>query len=234
MLQKEFNSILTGAYGIFAGQVMVRKRHRKPEICKVPRQRPGKGTEGQETERQRWKDANNYYRSVAKIPELKALYKKDLPIGWNAQNRSVSDYYHAPEIKDVDASGYTGSEGSLIRIVATDDFMVYKVIVSIYNEDNLLIESGEAQLAGNPDEWVFTAACDHKGSGRIEIIASDLPGNEDMVILTVTAAEISKFIPREKPVAVREEVVLWTREMGLPERLRRRKHGNGLYEHPPA
>ncbi|WP_295124859.1 hypothetical protein [uncultured Chitinophaga sp.] len=187
MLLKHYNVISSGATGKFAGQVVVRKRYGQIEITKVPCKRPGKGTEAQEAERQRWKTANDYYRKQVKFDKQRsALYKSGIPLGWNVQNRSVSDFYHAPQITHVDTTAYKGYRGDVIRITATDDFMVERVRVNVYNTNDELVEDGYA-LKGEGDEWLYRARCNSKGGGRIEIVANDMPGNEDKVLLEVKA-----------------------------------------------
>lgn len=184
MIQKHFNAISSGAKGMFARQVVLRYRYGQLEICKVPARRPGKGTPSQQAERQRWKDANEYYASAVRMPGVKERYKKGLPRGWNVQNRAVKDFYNAPEIKNVEGGHYTGLAGEVIRITAVDDFMVESVSVAIYDADNQLVEKGKAVHLGG-DNWEYTATRDNKGSGRIEIIAKDMPGNEDKMVLAI-------------------------------------------------
>lgn len=184
MIQKKFNVISGGASGIFARQVMLRQRYGRLEICKVPCPRPGKGTKGQQAQRDRWKDAGNYYASV-KTLGLEQLYRHDLPWGWNVQNRAVSDFYHAPEIVSVDSSDYTGLPGEVLIINATDDFMVKQVTVAIYDHDNVLVESGRAKQLPDSEYWEYTATRVNNSGGRVEITATDHPGNEDKMVLNV-------------------------------------------------
>ncbi|WP_295123017.1 hypothetical protein [uncultured Chitinophaga sp.] len=215
MILRNYNAISSGATGQFAGQVVVRKRYGQIEITKMPCKRPGKGTEAQEAERQRWKGANDYYRRQVKFDKQRtALYKNDIPRDWNVQNRAVSDYYHAPEITDVNTTAYTGHRGDVIHVTATDDFMVERVHVAIYDINGELVEDGYA-LKGEGDEWVYRARCNNKGGGRIEVVAGDMPGNEDRVLLQVkTEMEvILEAVGMRGPVPVKHPVkaFIWKR-----------------------
>lgn len=42
----------------------------------------------------------------------------------SAYSVAVADYFHAPDIKEVDLGGYTGTAGDLISVKVTDDFKV--------------------------------------------------------------------------------------------------------------
>ena len=46
-------------------------------------------------------------------------------------NVAVADFFHAPEIEEVDLEGYSGKTGELIRVKARDDVQVTRVAVLI-------------------------------------------------------------------------------------------------------
>lgn len=91
----------------------------------------------------------------------------------------MADFFHAPDIKDVDLSKYVGKIGETITIQATDNFKVTEVSVSIFNADGTEVEHGLAILSANGIDWVFTATAQNASlnGDRIVIRASDLPGN---------------------------------------------------------
>jgi hypothetical protein len=92
---------------------------------------------------------------------------------------AVADFFHAPDISVIDVSGYSGHAGDVIRIEVTDDFAVRTVKVVISNVDGSLVEEGYAVQEAIGYEWTYTATADNdslKGD-RIEIFASDMPGN---------------------------------------------------------
>jgi hypothetical protein len=91
---------------------------------------------------------------------------------------AVADYLNAPDIRTVDLSKYTGTEGDEIRIEVSDDFAVKSVYVQINNDDGSLVEEGNAvNSAGHL--WIYTATQNNEclTGDRILITASDLPGN---------------------------------------------------------
>jgi hypothetical protein len=83
----------------------------------------------------------------------------------------------APDIEQVDLSGYTGKVGDRILVQASDDFAVKSVHVHIANADGSLVEKGEAEHAGIL--WAYTATQNNESleGDKIIISASDLPGN---------------------------------------------------------
>jgi hypothetical protein len=137
-------------------------------------------SEGQKKQMKRFQRATVYGKSVVDDPQLKELYdaaaKKKK--GMTAYNVAVADFLHAPDIEDIDLSAYTGAAGDEIRILASDDFAVKSVHVSISNVDGALIEEGYAeQSTGNL--WIYVASKDNDNTAgdRIVISASDIPGN---------------------------------------------------------
>jgi hypothetical protein len=85
---------------------------------------------------------------------------------------------HAPDIKAVDVSRYTGKVGDTIEVEATDDFRVSVVKVAIYNADGSIVESGDTQQV-NEAKWLYTATAENASldGDKIVIRAYDLPGN---------------------------------------------------------
>jgi hypothetical protein len=92
---------------------------------------------------------------------------------------AVADFFHAPDIDAIDLSGYHDKPGDVIRIEVTDDFAVKEVKVVITNPDGSLVEEGFATPGAVGYEWMYkaTAANESLTGDRIEIYASDTPGN---------------------------------------------------------
>ncbi len=100
---------------------------------------------------------------------------------------AVADFLKAPSIEQVNLSAYTGQPGDTIRIRVIDDFAVKSVVVRITNGDGSLVEEGEAHPDAINFEWIYTATATNSNldGDKIEIIASDTPGNitqEDIVL----------------------------------------------------
>ncbi|WP_295121224.1 hypothetical protein [uncultured Chitinophaga sp.] len=179
MKQKLFNPISHGCSGKFGKHVVLRVRNGETLICAAPPPRPGKGTPAQEAARLRFSKANDYALMVMARPDLEPIYKAASTPAKSVHNLAVSDYFHAPEITALNISEYNGLPGDMIRIDAIDNFMVKSVSVSIYNQNNILVESGMAvQQAGARWEYAATTLQEYTGGYRVCVAAKDYPGNE--------------------------------------------------------
>jgi hypothetical protein len=92
---------------------------------------------------------------------------------------AIADFLKGPEVETVDLTSYNGQAGDAIRIIVTDNFAVKTVTVRIFDADDRPVEEGEAQISPLGYEWLFTATetTDNWSGGRVEILASDTPGN---------------------------------------------------------
>ncbi|MCF8370940.1 MAG: hypothetical protein K9H64_04910 [Bacteroidales bacterium] len=96
----------------------------------------------------------------------------------SAYTVAIADFYHAPDIKDVDLSAYSGAVNDKIGMIVTDDFKVAKVEVVIFNPDGPQVEGGEAAFVqGNQWEYTATVANPDPSGAKIIIRAYDRPGN---------------------------------------------------------
>lgn len=103
--------------------------------------------------------------------------KADNSIGMSTYNVAVADLLNAPDIEEINLSGYAGNPGDIIKITATDDFGVVAVNLKIENSDGTLVEQGAA--VNNGAEWIYTATTlnpDLTGD-KITVTASDAPAN---------------------------------------------------------
>lgn len=62
----------------------------------------------------------------------------------SAFNVAVADWFNKPEILEIDARGWTGDINQSIRVKAQDDIRVTKVHVVIRDENDAILEQGEA------------------------------------------------------------------------------------------
>jgi hypothetical protein len=120
-----------------------------------------------------------YAGVAATDPTLEAAYAAKAKKGQSARNVAVADFLHAPNIDVIDLSGYHGQQGDVIRIEATDDFMVKEVRVVISDHEGNVVEEGDAQPGTLNFEWIYTAIAENPNPAgdRIEVYASDIPGN---------------------------------------------------------
>ena len=76
--------------------------------------------------------------------EAKADYAAKARDKRSAFNVAVADFFHAPNLDEIDLKEYSGAVGETIRVRVTDDFRVEQVQVSIVNSDGSLVEQGDA------------------------------------------------------------------------------------------
>ena len=175
------NIITTGLSGKLGEQVIFRYWSGKTFLAKAPvANRRLIKSEIYERSKNRFREANEYAKSVMDNPELKQIYKNKCKERLNAYTRAVQDYLIAPSIEAIDLSNYTGEPDSFIRIHATDDFEVNRVQVRIEDVNGRRIETGFARQESDAYWWKFIVTERnpyHKG-GKVIVSASDLPGNE--------------------------------------------------------
>jgi hypothetical protein len=174
------NPLLKGASGML-GNVIVFREHRGQLIMA---NRPKKGevpTEQQRLAKIRFMRAVHYGKQQVANPVTKAEYATAIGTrSTSAYAAAVNDYLTVPVIDLVDVSGYHGAVGDIIAIIASDDFKVVSVSVTIAASNGDLIEQGEAQLRdGTPDGWnyVATVAKPVVPGTKVVVLVSDKPGN---------------------------------------------------------
>ena len=175
-MAKQSNNVVTHGLSGKVGDLLVfRQVGGKTVIGKVPR-KSNKVSESQKEHRKKFQMAVLYAQS----PENQEMYReKAAKKGRLPFHVAVADFLKAPSIENIDISGYTGNAGDIIRIRVMDDFAVKAVTVRISNSDGSLVEEGAALPDATGYEWTFTAAQsnDSLDGDKIEIIASDVPGN---------------------------------------------------------
>jgi len=174
------NNVLThGMTGLVGNMIVFRSPGGKTFVSTKPKARTGEPSDNQKQHQGRFQEAILYGKTAIADHQKKADYAKAITGGETAYNIAVADFFHAPNIKDVDVSKYTGKVGETITIRATDDFKVMEVSVAIYNADGTEVEHGLAVLSANGVDWVYTAIAENASldGDRIVICASDLPGN---------------------------------------------------------
>jgi hypothetical protein len=148
-------------------------------VVQSPPRMNGKESEAQRAHRRKFQRATLYANVVMSDPVIAEVYGSKAKKGQTARNVAVADCMHAPNIERVDVAGYHGQPGDVIRIEATDDVAVKVVKVVITNSDGTPVEEGLAVPEATGYEWTYTAttANDSLAGDRIEVYASDLPGN---------------------------------------------------------
>lgn len=154
----------------YGDRVVVSK---KPDMSRITPSR------AQETHRHRFARAVAYGRRVLADPEARAAYEAPArAAGKSVYGMSISDFFHGPSVDAVDPSGYAGSPGDRIVVVARDDVRVRAVTLALTDRDGAAIEGGQAVLTDGGLRWVYaaTAAVARGTTVRITATAVDLPG----------------------------------------------------------
>ena len=125
----------------------------------------------QKAHNERFQDAS-FYGKVHQTDPVYVQLAEVTPMH-TAYNFAVSDWWHAPEIHRVERWGRH------IRVEATDNIQVTRVRVTILDEEDKVLEKGEAiRTKGN--WWRFTPQTD---GGTIVAEAWDLPRNVTKFVL---------------------------------------------------
>ena len=91
---------------------------------------------------------------------------------------AVADWFHTPEVGDIDLSNYTGKTDEVIRAKVTDDVEVTQVNILIATGDEVLVEQGEmTHEQGLWYSYITTANCP-AGEAGVLVTGFDLPGHE--------------------------------------------------------
>ena len=183
------NIITQGLSGMLGGQVVFSQRADGRTIVSVaPGPSTAPVTPAQLAQRRRFQQAVIYAQGRAQDPATRAAYADAAAErGQSVFNVLVADVLHAPDIQEIDLSGYTGRVGDVIRVTAVDDFEVAEVRVKIENGDGSLVEEGAATRQSDPHQWVYTARVANASlaGDKLTVRASDRPGGIDEEMRTL-------------------------------------------------
>lgn len=126
-------------------------------------------TPPQQDIRTKFQEAGRYAKIATSNPAIKAAYKSKTPNVTSAYNTAVADYFKASEIINVDTTGYNAATGGTIIVLATDDFKVQSVQVSILDEAGVILRTGEAAVnPENEESWTHMISQSTPGGVRSE------------------------------------------------------------------
>ncbi len=126
---------------------------------------------GRVCERRTPEEAETYYHQVMQDPVALADYEEvAAERGCPVREIILQDALTPPVIERVDLSGYAGRAGDIIRVWATDDFMLMGVSVEIQDGHNNSVETGVADIPefeGGP--WCYRATSTITDNQLVEI-----------------------------------------------------------------
>jgi hypothetical protein len=130
-----------------------------------------KFSEKQKAHQQKFQEATAYGKVMKRHPVYLALAEGTPKTGYNI---AVADWWHPPEILEVDLGGWRDGSGGAIRVKAQDDVRVVSVSVTIETASGKCLEMGEAQESGAL-WWEYHPAQPPAEGLQVTVIARDMP-----------------------------------------------------------
>jgi hypothetical protein len=181
MATQKNNVVTYGLSGKIGDLLVFRQRNGRTVVAKLP-ERTKAVTENQLAQQHRFQQAIIYAKAAVELPETGEQYKTKAKKrrGQTAMNVAVADFFNAPNVENIDLTGYTGKIGDKIKITVSDDFEVKTVWVHISNADGTTVEEGDARQSAD-SLWTYTATQENESieGDRILIHVADFPGNMD-------------------------------------------------------
>ncbi len=169
------NIIMQGLSGMLGNQLTIRQdKAGRTIIATRPRRNPNRAfSETQQQHRNNFREAAAYAQS-ARTAQIYISKAAGTPM--NPYNVALADWFHAPEILEMDLGGWSGQPGKVLRVKALDDVMVTQVKISIRDAGGALLEDGPATQVDNV-WWEYTTHATGSGSLTVLAAAQDMPGN---------------------------------------------------------
>jgi hypothetical protein len=169
------NIVINGLSGALGDQLVLRRDKAGRTIVSVsPAPDPNRTFSAAQLERQ-----EKFREAVAYAKEAKGqeVYKEKAEgTPKTAYNVAAADWFHSPEILDVDLEAWNGAVGQVIRIKAMDDVQVTQVNVVITDSADAVLEQGAAVKADGL-WWNYTTTATAPNEAMLVVTARDLPGN---------------------------------------------------------
>jgi hypothetical protein len=163
------NILLYGLSGKI-GDIVVKKYGDKYVISKVPDMSKVVFSKLQKDSQNNFAKASAWAKGVTRIDSIRQLYLKKNNNAHSAYNMAIRDFQTPPEIQQFELI----PESSLVKITATDDFVVTKVELTFLDETGKVIEYGEARYK---IDWNYIFHCNLQKVAQIRVIVWDFPGN---------------------------------------------------------
>lgn len=169
------NIVMQGLSGSLGGQLVLRQsRSGQTIVCSKPGFNPNRTfTVAQQAHQDAFREAAAY----AQAAKGGAVYtQKAASLAIRPYNLALADWFHAPEVLDIDLSVWNGQVGQVIRVKAMDDVQVTQVMVSIMDAHDVVLEQGAATQADGL-WWEYTTTIAVSGNLKVLASAQDLPGH---------------------------------------------------------
>jgi hypothetical protein len=169
------NIVMQGLSGMLGDQLVLKQDKAGRTIVSVkPTFDPNRTfSEEQQAVHDNFREATAYAKS-AKSNEVYAAKVAGTP--QSTYNLAVADWFHAPEILEIDVSAWNGAAGELIRVKAADDVKVTQVTLLITDGTGAVLEQGQATQAEG-FWWSYITTATAPEGAKIVASARDLPGH---------------------------------------------------------
>lgn len=171
------NLIMQGLSSMLGNQITIRQdKAGRTIISARPQHNPNRAfTDSQKQHQHSFREAAAYAQTAR---SMDVYISKAAGTSMNPYNVALADWFHAPEILELDLGDWTGQPGKVLRVKALDDVLVTRVDVVIRNENGTTLEQGSATQADGL-WWEYTTRVSASGSGSLTVFATaqDLPGN---------------------------------------------------------
>jgi hypothetical protein len=165
------------------------KKYRNQTVLTVITVPKKSKSEKKQTAIDKFTSANRWAKNTLMKPGMKELYSKGINSKLsNAHTVAVCDKLHPPVVHYINVEKCRGAVGDEIRVKATDDFQVTKVVVAIKNANGKDLEEGAAVPYGrNHAIWIYilTVANPNPSGTVITATAYDRPGNTAVMEVTI-------------------------------------------------
>ena len=170
------NLFLTGASGMLGNQLVYRNVNGKLVVSSKPIST--KTSEGRRKQNKRFKYATMYAKAALDDERLGPIYTEAasrLSSYNSAYQLALTDYLRSPEVGDL--SFVSGSSGNSLLVEAFEDPMINSVTFRILNEDEEIVEEGEATITMNGIQWEYVLQNEIPEGAKVSVVVTDLPGN---------------------------------------------------------
>lgn len=151
----------------------------------APVKRPGSAAQ-QQWRRGIFKSGVKYSNAQKRDPEGIAYYVRFRRPGsfTSVYSLVLADYSKPPQVLALEAAGYQGQAGTLVRVRAHDPYGVAAVRVQVLDADGQVLEEGQAQLIAD-EWWAYATTQTHLADAarQLRALAYDRPGNASEALL---------------------------------------------------
>ena len=166
MAKVKDNLMIRGLSGTLGKQFVIRQMKDGSTIISAkPDFSHREFSEGQLSHQCRFKQAKEYAKVASKTHPIYAELAKEAE-NLTAYNIALSDWFHSPVIHSIT------QEGALVRVEASDNVMVSKVMVTVLDEQGNILDQGDG-VRGFGDSWEYTL----QQNGKVLVEVWDLAGN---------------------------------------------------------